>query len=85
MISGNTYGTKDVYNAMSKMKKALGDEGHLEKYLADVQLEGGKVNFQKNKAGKVSVLWVQTRSMRQDVERSKPWSWQFDTTFSTNR
>jgi hypothetical protein len=67
------------------MKKSLGDEGHLEKYLADVQLEGGLVNFQKNKAGQVSVLWVQTRSMRQDVERSKPWSWQFDTTFSTNR
>ena len=82
---GNTYGTKDIYNAVSKMKKALGDEGNLEKYLADVQLEGGKVNYQKNQAGKVSVLWVQTRTMRQDVERSKPWSWQTDTTFSTNR
>ena len=67
------------------MEKSIGDGGLLEKYLADVQLEGGKVNWSKNKAGKVTVLWVQTRTMCQDVDRSKPWVWQTDTTFGTNR
>ena len=84
-IPGNTYGTKDVYNAVTKMRRVLGDESRLEKYLADVQLEGGLVKYKKNKAEQVAVLWVQTRTMRQDIERSKPWSWQTDTTFSTNR
>ena len=49
-IPGNTYGTKDVYNAVTKMRRVLGDESRLEKYLADVQLEGGLVKYKKNKA-----------------------------------
>merc|ERR1719318_602931 len=82
--TGNTYQTKDVYNALGRIKQTIADVEKLEKYLANVQLEGGIVNWCKNQADEVSVLWVQTQSMRADVERTKPWVWQCDTTFSTN-
>ena len=79
------YSTNDVYNAVSKLNQNIRDSGKLEKYLANVQLEGGCVNWHKNESGEVSVLWVQTRTMISDVSRTKPWVWQTDTTFSTNR
>ena len=83
--TGNVYGTKDVYNAITRIKKSLADVGQLEQYLSSVQLEGGQVKWSKNDANEVSVLWVQTRMMRADVAKTRPWVWQTDTTFSTNR
>ena len=83
--TGNVYQTKDVYNALGRIKQTIADVGKLEEYLANVQLEGGVVNWCKNQADEVSVLWVQTQSMRADVDKTKPWVWQCDTTFSTNR
>jgi hypothetical protein len=81
----NVYNTKDVYNALGKIKQTIADVGKLEEYLANIQLEGGMVNWCKNDADEVSVLWVQTQTMRSDVDRTRPWVWQTDTTFSTNR
>ena len=83
--TGNVYNTKDVYNALGKIKQTIADVGKLEEYLANIQLEGGMVNWCKNDADQVSVLWVQTQTMRSDVDRTRPWVWQTDTTFSTNR
>ena len=45
------YSTKDVYNAVSKLNQNIRDSGKLEKYLANVQLEGGCVNWHKNESG----------------------------------
>ena len=83
--TGHQYTTKDVYNKIRKIRQNISDDGKLEKYLADVQLEGGQVKWCKNSTGEVSVLWVQTQAMRSDVCRTRPWVWQTDTTFSTNR
>ena len=74
-----------MYNALTKIKQNIAEVGKLEEYLANVQLEGGRVNWQKNDAGEISVLWIQTWIMASDVNRTKPWVWQTDTTFSTNR
>ena len=63
----------------------MADGGVLEKYLTDIQVDGGDVKWSKNQAGEITVLWVQTRSMAQDVATTKPWVWQTDTTFGTNR
>ena len=84
-FSGNVYNTKDVYNAISKVKRTIADAGALEKYLANIQLDGGMVKWSKNAEEEVSVLWVQTQSMRSDMDKTKPWVWQMDATFSTNR
>ena len=83
--TGHVYGTKEVYNAVTRIKKNIADSGILEKYLANIQLEGGLVKWCKNQAGEVNVLWVQTQLMRADVAKTRPWVWQTDTTFSTNR
>ena len=83
--TGNIYKAKDIQNAMVKLKRAIADGGVLEKYLTDVQTDGGNVKRSKNSRGEVQVLWVQTRSMAQDVACTKPYVWQTDTTFGTNR
>ena len=70
---------------MVKLKRAIADGGVLEKYLTDVQTDGGNVKWSKNSRGEVQVLWVQTRSMAQDVACTKPYDWQTHTTFVTNR
>ena len=79
------YKAKDIQNAMMKLKRAIADGGMLEKYLADIQTDEGDVKWSKNLKGEVEVLWIQTRSMAQDVARTRPYVWQTDTTFSTNR
>ena len=53
--------------------------------MTDVQTDGGNVKRSKNSRGEVQVLWVQTRSMAQDAACTKPYVWQTDTTFGTNR
>ena len=42
--TGNVYQTKDIYNALGRIKQTIADVGKLERYLANVQLEGGIVN-----------------------------------------
>lgn len=79
------YSSKDIYNNIMSCKKKVGDGGVLEKYLTDIQLEGGKVYWKKSDEGEVMVLWIQTKSMVIDVEKTKPFVWQTDTTFGTNR
>ena len=78
------YKAKDVQNLMYKLKRSMADGGVLEKYLADIQSEGWDIKLHKNQRGEVLVLWVQTRSMVQDVSVTKPYVWQTDTTFGTN-
>ena len=63
----------------------MADGGVLDKYLTDVQTEGGNVKWKKDRSGQVTVLWIQNRSMAMDVATTKPWVWQTDTTFGTNR
>jgi hypothetical protein len=70
---------------MSKLNRSIADGGVLEKCLTDIQADGGDVKWNKNQAGEVTVLWVQKRSMSQDVSVTKPYVWQTDTTFGTNR
>jgi hypothetical protein len=79
------YGSKDIYNQVMKLKKKVADGGVLEKYLMNIQQEGGTVNWSKSESGEIVVLWIQTKSMAQDVQKTKPWLWQTDTTFGTNR
>ena len=83
--TGNIFGTKDIYNHLAKFKKSMMDGDVLEKYLARVETEGGTVKWKKSSDDKVVVLWIQTYSMKKDIARSKPWLFQTDTTFGTNR
>ena len=83
--TGNLYKAKDIQNAMVKLKRAMADGGVLEKYLTDVQTDGGNVKWSKNPRGEVQVLWLQTRAMAKYVASTKPYVWQTDTTFGTNR
>ena len=41
----------------------MADGGVLEKYLTDVQTDGGNVKWSKNPRGEVQVLWLQTRAL----------------------
>ena len=79
------YNAKDIQNMMYKLKRSIADGGVLEKYLADILADGGDVKWNKNQSGEITVLWVQTRSMAQDVCATKPYVWETDTTFGTNR
>ena len=58
----NVYNTKDIQNAMQKLKRLIADGGVLENYLADIQADGGSVKWIKNQRGEVVVFWVQTRT-----------------------
>ena len=81
------YSSKDVYNVVMKMKKAMLDGGALEQYLLKITQEGGTVNWTKSDGGEgeVEVLFIQTKMMKQDLQQTKPWLFQTDTTFKTNR
>ena len=79
------YTAKDIYNQVMKIKKGTADGDLLEKYLTDIELEGGTVKWSKSDTGEIVVLWIQTKSMVEDVHKTKPWLWQTDTTFGTNR
>ena len=79
------YSSKDIHNQVMKIKKKMADGGSLEKYLLDVTVKGGNVNWSKSDEGEVSVLFVQTQTMVEDVQKTRPWLWQCDTTFGTNR
>ena len=68
--TGNIYEATDIQNIMVKFKRAIADGGVLEKY---IQNDGGNVKWSKNSRGEVQVLWVQTRSMAQDVACTKPY------------
>jgi len=63
----------------------MADGGDLEKYLLSIVQEGGNVKWSKNETGEVDVSWIQTRTMVEDLNKTKPWLWQTDTTFSTNK
>ena len=79
------YSSKDVYNQVIKLKRKLMDGGSLESFLSDVQLEGGNVNWSKGGTGETVVLWIQTKTMAEDVQKTRPWLFQTDTTFKTNK
>ena len=54
--------------------------------LGDIPTKGGDVQYALSPVtGEVDVLYVQTCTMRQEVEHSRPYLWQADTTFNTNR
>ena len=65
---------------MYKLKRSIVDGEVLEKYLADILADGRDVKWNKNQSGEMTVLWVQTRSMAQDVSVTKPYAWE---TFNT--
>ena len=50
------YTAKDVYNQVMKIKKGTADGGHLEKYLTDIELNGGTVKWSKSESGEVLVF-----------------------------
>lgn len=80
------YSSKDIYNHALKLQKKMADSGVLEKYLTQVEVEGGTVNWTRSELGEeVTVLWIQTKDMKDDILRTKPHIWQTDTTFGTNR
>ena len=69
-----------------KLKRSMANGGVLEKNLAAILAnDGGDVKWNKNQSGGIRVLWVQTRSMAQDVSVSKPYVLETDTTFGTIR
>ena len=82
---GMIYSSKDVYNAVKKMRKTMLDGGALEQYLLNITQEGGTVNWTKSDGGEVEVLFIQTKTMKRDLQQTKPWLFQTDTTFKTNR
>ena len=84
-LLGMIYSSKDIYNQVMKLKKTMADGGHLEKYLMEIRLEGGTVDWHKSETGEILALWIQTKTMLSDVQKTKPWLFQTDTTFSTNR
>ena len=85
LFPGMIYSSKDVYNQVIKLKRKLMDGGSLESFLSDVQLEGGNVNWSKGGTGETVVLWIQTKTMAEDVQKTRPWLFQTDTTFKTNK
>ena len=70
---------------MNKLKRSISDGGVLEKYLADILADGGDVKWNKNQSGEITVLWVQTHSMAQEVSVTKPYIWETGMTFGTIR
>jgi hypothetical protein len=84
-FTGMLYSAKDIYNRVMNLKKRVCDGGILEKYLMGIQQEGGTVNWTKADSGEILVLYIQTKAMYSDVQKTKPFVWQMDTTFNTNR
>ena len=84
--TGKRYQGKDVTNIISRLKQKVDDGGILEEHLREIVQEKGEVLWHKNRdTGYVEVLYIQTASMRSDIERTRPYIWQCDTTFSTNK
>jgi hypothetical protein len=79
------YSTKDIYNRVMQQKRTVCDGGLLEKHLIGIQQEGGTVNWTKADSGEILVLYIQTKAMKEDIQKTKPFVWQMDTTFGTNR
>ena len=84
-ILGMIYSSKDVYNQVMKLKRKMLDGGSLETFLSDIQQEGGNVSWSKGETGEIVVLWIQSKTMAQDVQKTRPWLFQTDTTFNTNK
>ena len=82
--SGKDYTYKDVVNLMSRLKKE--DEiCPVEQFLESVREEGGAVNYKKAEgSNNVDVLWLQTKDMREHLQRIQPTVFQCDTTFGTS-
>ena len=76
---------KDAQNLIRKIKQTLPEDHGLRKHLSDIVTEGGDVQYSLDGDGFVDVLWVQTPSMRQEVAKNRPFLFQADTTFGTNR
>lgn len=84
--TGFTFTSKDTQNLINKIKSTIKDGDVLEKHLAEIQVNGGEVKWSKDlQSGLIDCLWIQTHTMKSDVARSRPNTWQQDTTFGTNR
>ena len=84
--TGHNYKPKDVQNIINKIKHHIKDTGVLEEHLAEIKSEGGTAQWSINEETKcVEVLFIQTANMKKDLVTTRPFTWQADTTFSTNR
>jgi hypothetical protein len=82
--TGDNYTAKDVQNLLAKTNKKENGET-LEKHLDEVRKDGGTVRVKKDEeTGYVTVLWIQTKEMKEMLARVKPTVFQNDTTFGTN-
>ena len=79
------YTVNDIGNIIAKLKKSAPDKDTLEDDLNEIVKQGGDVKLTKDpQTGFVDVIWLQTKSMIEQVAREKPLVFQQDTTFSTN-
>ena len=81
-----TFKPKDAQNIIRKIRQTLPDSTDIKEYLSNILVEGGDVQYALDKdSGEVDVLYVQTKLMRDEVAHSRPYLWQADTTFNTNK
>ena len=87
MVIGDRRVTKvNLQHTGHRLKQKVDDGGILEENLREIVQDNGEVNWHKNPdSGYVEVLFIQTSSMRSDIDRTRPYIWQCDTTFKTNR
>ena len=81
-----TFKPKDAQNIIRKVRQTLPDSKNMKEHLTNILVEGGDVQYSLDEdSGEVNVLYVQTKLMRDEVAHSRPYLWQADTTFNTNK
>ena len=71
--TGILYSYQDVYNIVKRISDDESSEP-IEEYLAGIRASGGTVLYRKkNGTNDVSVLFVQTHSMKQQLSLQKNW------------
>ena len=75
----------DAQNLIRKIRRTLPEDHGLRQHLADMVTEGGEVQYSIDKDGLVDVLWLQTPLMREEIAKTRPFLFQADSTFGTNR
>ena len=79
-VTGQIVTTRDVRNKRNKNKGLAAEE-----VLKNVEENGGTVVKITNEANEVKILWIQTKIMREQQQKIKPWLYQLDTTHKTNQ